>query len=359
MDDAKVTNPDPHPGIKWSDLEIERECAYLPEELREPYVWLKVFTREECHKDAAVLTDCMRRVGVDRDKTTWSKILRGRWNRDARGEPLVSPVIGKEKLLEEIAALRTNTRVEAQRGRIPFVYTQTVKTIHQYIDIKRGADRVNRFGIVVGATGTGKTAAFKEYKRIHNHGATFWFEAPATGSLGAFIGRLSACSGLSEQTSIPKQRAHLLKVLRPEKCIIIDNVQDLYRVGRIEQPAFSYLRELQDETGCCIILSITPTFEKTLVDGLISGYFEQFEGRSGGRRKWLRLTEYPTDEDVMAIAEAFGVKDAKANRKNLIALARRPGRIRPLFDDLQDAKLSAASRKEPLTWSIINEILED
>lgn len=358
MDDANVLNQDTQ-GIRWSDLDIERECAHYPTELREHYQWLKLYTRDQCIKDVAVLTDAMRRVGVDRDRTTWSRILRGRWNRDARGQLLTAPIVTLEKLIAEITALRSNVRVESLRGRIPFVYTSTVTTIHNYIDLKRSADRVNRFGIVVGATGTGKTAAFKEYRRIHNHGATWWFEAPANGSLGAFISRLSACSGLSEQTAIAKQRAHLLKVVRPDKTILIDNTQDIYRQGRVEQPAFSYLRELQDETGCCIILSITPTFERVLVDGLISGYFEQFEGRSGGRRKWLRLPEYPTDEDVLAIAEAFGIKDAKAHRKDLVALARRPGRIRPLFDDLQDAKLLAASQKEPLAWSHVEEILED
>lgn len=358
MDDANLTSPEQYggPGIRWDDATIAREAAHMPEALREGYIYLKTWVRERCTRDVDLLVSSMRKLGVSTDKTTWAKILRGRMYVSARGEPLPNPVISEDKFARYVAALRTNTREEALRGKIPFVETTTWAAISDYIDTKRGRDRVNRFGIVIGHTGSQKTASFREYVRRNNHGSTWWFEAPAGGSVGSLLDRLAACSGLSAQTNAEKKRAHLLRTVQEEKAIIIDNAQDLYRPGRVDMAAFNWLRQLQDETGCCIILSITPLFEKELVAGIVSGYFEQFVGRSGGVRKWLRLPEYAPEEDVLQIAEAFGMLDAKKNLRSLVAISREGGRVRRLFDDLQDAKRIASARKEKLCWDHLVEI---
>lgn len=360
MDDAPQTHQDyTGPGIRWDDGTIALEAAHLPEDLRDAYTYLKAYTRDRCSRDVDLLVGVMRRLGISCDKTTWSKILRGRLFTDAGGKPLKNPVIAVEKFSRYVEALQTNTREESLRGRIPFVETTGYLSIEQYIDLKVARDTVNRFGIVIGPTGTGKTAAFKEFQRRRNHGKTSWFEAPAGGALGEFINRMASCAGLSVQTSGDKKRAHLLRTIQEDKIIIIDNAQDLYRRDRENLGAFNFLRQLQDETGCCIILSITPTFEKELVSGVIAAYFEQFVGRSGGTRKWLRLPAYPPDEDVLMIAEAFGLKDARRHLKLLVSIAHEPGRIRRLFDDLQDAKRIAGAAKEPLTIDHVIEIRGD
>lgn len=357
MDDATHPTTDILPGIRWDEETIEREAGYLPEDLREDFKYLKCYVRDECLKDVTTFVDRIKRHGVYLDKTSWTKILRGRWNRDARGEPTVNPVIKAEKLKTYIEALRSSTRLEAMRGRVPFVETSTWHSISDYIDLRAAKETVNRFGIVIGHTGTQKTACFKEYQRRHNHGSTWWLEAPAGGQIGTFLGRLCQCSGISDQISNARKTAHLLRVVQKSKVLIIDNAQDLYRPGKQDLYAFNFLRQLQDETECCIILSITPLFEKELVSGIVSAYFEQFVGRSGGIRKWLKLAPYAPDEDVQAIAEAFGMRDARRNLKTLLKVSQQPGRIRAFFDDLQDAKRLASSRKEALTIDHLNEII--
>ena len=327
-------------AIRWDDLTINSEATQFPEEVREHYVWLKSYTRDVLARDVDLLVEQLKQVGVYRDKTTWSKILRGLWAKDAKGNARTSPVIAAENLATEVEALRTNTRAEALRGRVPFVMTSTAQSIFDYIDLKRDPARVNQFGVIVGPTGSQKTATYKEYQRQRNHGSTRWFEAPENGSVCEFVSRLA--HDLAGQTGQDKKRAHLLKSLRPGKCIIIDNVQDLYRPEWADrQPVFSFLRRLQDETGCTIILSITPTFERVLVGKMMSGYFEQFEGRSGGHKRWLRLSEYAPEEDVLAIAKAFELREARKHVKELVAISREAGRIRRLFEDLQDARLIA------------------
>ncbi|MBN8246217.1 MAG: AAA family ATPase, partial [Verrucomicrobia bacterium] len=208
-------------------------------------------------------------------------------------------------------------------------------------------------GALFGFWGAQKTATFREYERQRNHGRVRWMEAPENGGVGEFVTRLAA--DMSPQSSGDKKRAHLLRAVKAERCFIIDNCQDLYKPDwQDRQPAFSYMRRLQDETGCTIIMSITPTFEKVLAGAQMAAFFEQFEGRSGGQKNWLRLPDYAPQEDVLKIAEAFGMADARKHAKTLLGIAREPGRIRRLFEDLQDARTLAG--EEPLTIEQLSEI---
>src|SRR6185312_3907925 len=104
------------------------------------------------------------------------------------------------------------------------------------------------------------------------------------------------------------------------------------------------------------------------VHEMMQGYFEQFEGRAGGRRNFLILPDYPTEEDVEAIAKAFKmtglsdrttwpVKDGQGNTikveklttlEYLGRIVHEPGRIRSLFEDLQQAKKEAEDLKQSL-----------
>ena len=341
--------------VRLDETVIESHVAHLPDEMREPFRWLAGFTRSECARDLGRLTDRFRKVGVYHDATTWSKVLRGQWNKDRNGKPRPAPVISQEKFLTAVEALRNNVRAESLRGKVPFVETTTAKSIIDYCEMKCAPDRVNRFGVIVGPTGGQKTATFREFTRRRNHGSTHWVEAPETGAMGELIAQLTVSFGFSAKGTIPQRRSQLFASIRPHHCLIIDNTQDLYRRDERDQPAFSFLRRLQEVTGCTVILSITTDFERKLLEGLIAGYFEQFEGRSGGRRSWLRLPEYAPEEDVLMIAQAFGFQETRKHVKGLVAISREPGRIRRLFEDLQSAKLLANAANEKLTWAHIQE----
>lgn len=348
---------------RWDDNGAHEEALLLPPEMREDYVWLKVFTREVCARDVDALCERLRQLGFNHDKTTLVKILRGRWNRDAAGVVKPTPVLALSKFRELVEALRSNVRAEQLRGKVPFIRTTVAASIMDYLDLKRAEDRVNKFGIIVGPTGSSKSASFIEYCRLNNHGKCIHVEAPEGGRMTEFISLLATKYGYSPQLNqAAKRNAVLSTVLqgdnrnRSERMILVDNTQDLYRPGQREQPAFSFLRRLQDMSGCTVVLSITPTFERTLVASMMEGYFEQFEGRSGGRRTWLRLPEFPPEEDVVAIAKSFGVQAPKSASKLLVSIGREPGRIRRLFEVLQEAKRISEAEQRPLDAELIAEI---
>jgi DNA transposition AAA+ family ATPase len=368
MDKNELPDADGNgPLIKWDDVTIARECEHLPPDLRQPYRWLKTYGREHCHRDLDVLTNHFAAAGVHHDRTTWSKIVRGRWKRNRRGEEVATPVMAKERLLDAIQSLQINSRRDETQGLIPFVETPAWESIRDYIDLKREPQRVNKFGIIVGPTGAQKSASFKRYHLLNNHGTGHVVECPERSNYGEFLTLWAECYGGSKRGTFDQKRAKIREATalgtaaqRARRYVVFDNAQELWREDSgPDQPAFSFMRRVQDETGITIILSITDLFEKTLLAGLINGYFEQFEGRTGGRRSWLRLPKYATDEDVRRIAEALGFGTNKETLAYLGGISREPGRIRRLFEDLQEAKRLAAADDEPLALKHLREARGD
>lgn len=358
MDDA--TQEQNQRVIRLDQKSIDGIAALYPEEMREPFSWLATFVREQCNRDIDVLHEVARKLGLEHDKTTWSRILRGLWNRDANGAERPSPVLALPRFLRAVEALRKESYLRERSGRVPFVWTSTAKTIAKFIDKKRVPDRVCRYGVVIGHTGTQKSATFLEYVRLNNHSTVVHVEAPGTPSMIRFLSDLGACYGISRHFSNAYRLERILDAVNDRRTIIVDNVQRLYNPKALEnQPIFNFLQKLQDDTGCTVILSFTPVFEATLTQGASKGYFEQFIGRAGGLKNFLRLPEHAPDEDVLEIAKAFGMKDAGTHLAKLVKIAHEPGRIRRLFEDLQEGKAIAESMKQPLRFEHVLEAREE
>lgn len=339
-------------GVRLDTVTLERIAALYPEPLREPLLWLGTFIREECGRDVDVLVDRAQKLEIRFDKTSWAKLLRGRWNRDADGELLPSPTIALPRLLRAIETLRRDAQLKAQAGKVPFVMTPTAQLMWNAIDSVRAEDRVNKFLVIIGETGTQKTATFKQYRMLNNHGTVIWLEAPASPSMRQFVTDLAECYGCSRSMGWDRKLNHIRNAVNEKKCIVVDNIQRLYDDRREgDQRVFHFLQKLQDDTGCSVVMSFTPVFYAKFTTGMARGFFEQFEGRAGGRDNFIRLPDYPTDEDVLAIAEAFKLQHAdKAETvEYLVGLARKPGRVRVLFEALQRAAVRAKLRKQAMT----------
>lgn len=336
--------------LSWQQTGLENMVELYPEDLREPVVWLGAYVRDECGRSFDVLCSRAQKLGIELDRTTWSKVLRGRWQADSYGNPLPTPIVSQTKLLRAIAALRHDARLRSQEGKVPFIETSVAQTIMHYIESKMAVNRVNKFGLIVGETGSSRTSTFKELVARSPYGQMMWLEAPENGALTELISHLAWRYGVSLSCGNVQKRNKVFMATNDRRCIIVDNAQDLYNERRgHNQPAFGFLRRLQDETGCTIILSLTPTGERLLFEQFLKGYFEQFEGRTGGRRKFLRLPAYPPEEDILKIAMAFGLRDAERHLECLSKIAHEPGRIRTLFEDLQSAKIKAEREKKQLT----------
>ena len=355
--------------IFWDDPKIEAEMLLFPQALQPLYQWLKVFTRDECRRDVDGLVERARAVGVKIDKTNWVRILKGRWKMDSEGNELPNPYVSATNLLQAITALKNQVRVELLQGGLPFVETSTVKTIWRVIEKAMRKDRVNRFRVIVGPTGTQKTASYREFCQRNPNAK--WLESTDNGSMKEFAIRFAVKCGAGRNISYGQARTKIFESMMPHngqtKCVIVDNMQDMVRsdkkmhaMGKAvgTQPAYQFMRSLQDETGCAVIWSITPENEDQMFNAQ-SIYLEQFEGRAGGRDGFLRLPNFPPKKDLIQIAETLGFKAAEKHGDLLAGIAKERGRIRRFFEILQDAKDAADADSQPLTVEYLNEAIEE
>lgn len=343
--------------LLFDDLSLQKRTAFYPAELREGVLWVGWYVREHCNRNLDTLVVRANEAKVTLVKESWSKVLRGKWNRGKDNAPLAVPVVNQEKLEKAIKALREAHRLHELAGKVPYVMTPTGQTIFDFVDRKRAPGTINRFGVIIGYTGTQKTATLKEYARRNNHGACVWMEMPENGALTEFIKMLSTKYGGSYNESYGRARNRIFETLTPKdredrfRTIILENCQGGYNFERgAKQPIYDFIRRVQEETQCAFILTFTPEFAQKLeTEMALKGYFEQFEGRAGGAKGFLRLPDHPTEDDVLAIAQAFGLKDADKHTDYLTAIARERGRVRRLFEDLQGAKKDAEDTKQKLT----------
>ena len=355
--------------ILWDDPHIEAEMQLLPVELQPLYREAKVFLRDECKRDVDVWVERARQQKVTIDKTNWVRIFKGRWKHDADGNELPTPYVSVPNLKNAFIAIRDQVRIELLQGGMPFVETTTYHTIRRAVEKRMRKDRVNKFLVILGPTGTQKTASYKEIAM--RNPLVKWMESTDNGSLKEFIIRFAVKCGASRSISYGPARAKIFEAMMPHnglpKAVIIDNMQDMVKsekkltaMGKsIEtQPAYQFLRSLQDETGCVVIWSITPENEEQMFNGQ-SIYLEQFEGRAGGRDGFLRLPNHPPRQDLILIAQTIGFKDAPKHGDLLVTIARERGRIRRFFEILQDAKDAADDDGVALTVDYIEEALEE
>ena len=358
--DTELTIAEQHDlfdSLKLDIATLEKRITHYPDELREPVLWLATYVTQECGRDVDILAARAKDLNYEMDKTTWSKILRGRWNRRVVGgvggnrlEPLATPIVNLARLLKAIAALRKDQQLKQMSGKVPFVKTSRAEAIWNFIDALRAEDRVNKFGIIVGRTGTEKSASTIEYCRLNNHLTCVHQEAPAKPSYSQFIADLAAKYNGSRQSNWGRMVNKIIESVNSRRTIILENVQRLYvEKAEANQPVFNFLQKLQDETKCTIIMTITPVFAETLTRKLANGYFEQFIGRAGGVGEFLRLPDFAADEDVLLIAKSFGLQQAEKHLDYLVKISREPGLIRILFGALQKAKVAAEAEQEKLT----------
>lgn len=336
--------------IKVDDPTVDAIAASYPEKVREPLQWLAAYYRESCNKNQDVLLERIKKCGFKRSRHYLYTIFTGRYFRKVDGDD--DPVGQIENFLQIVEKLRGNFVISQRAGKIPFVETTTYRRIANYIDVIRMPDTVCKFGVIIGPTGSQKSASFDHYVELNNHGKCVRVEAPASPSIGKFIDDLAGRYGAALRERKNRKLEIITESVRADRTIIIDNAQRLRRPERgHDQPIFHFLQKLQDDTGCAIILSFTPDEARFLTEALAEDklYFEQFEGRAGGRESFLELDNYTPRADLLQIAQAFGLENPQGAVDELDKLCRRAGRVRILFHVLQAAKRRADKAMEKLT----------
>lgn len=339
----------PGSKIKLEQSEIAKATAHYPPELQQQVLWLAQYTRKHCG-DLDALESKVKLFGFDKTYSYFHKILFGKYftSDSAEGSERV------DNFQVIVDALRNDSRIAELSGKVPFIKTGTFQTIQNYVDIRRTPDRVCKFGVIIGPTGAQKSASFKQMHREHPTGINH-IEAAEGDNMGSVLTDVSAFYGVSMWAQTSKKRAKIAKNFNSSQTIIFDNAQMVYNPKDKKQKIFSFFRKLQDDGEGTIIFSITPADEKELFDGDHAGYFEQFEGRAGGRKRFLRLPKFTPRSDIIQIAEAFEFQDARRHAEYLEGIARSLGRVRILFESLQAGRQHAKSIGKDFTIEVLKE----
>lgn len=322
--------------IEFGAAQIEEKIAHYPVDLHKPVLWVAEYIRIELNSSLKRFMLVVHAAGIKGSQNTWYQILTGKYFRNSSGT---------ESWLEAIEALRDYVRSgDISGGKIPFVETSTWHMVEDYIDAMRAPHNICRIGIIVSDTGTQKSQCLEEYRIRNNHGTTVRFEAPAKPVLNKLLDKWLRCYTPRKSYRNNAESERELRVqLSENKVVIIENAQRLYLPSRgAHQELFSFIQEIQEDTGCIIILCWTRGFTQTFLGGSERAFFEQFVGRVGGVDQILSLPEKMPVADLRKVAKALKIEDVEAAMPILKSWAKAEGKCRVLFSKMQKAKRYAA-----------------
>jgi len=321
--------------LTWGAQQIEERIAHYDERTHKPIIWAAEYIREEHKGSLKKFQVVVNQAGVQRAPNTWYQIFSGIYFRNGAGERAISNLIEQ---IEEIRRFAEKGKLSTSR--IPFIETSTWFMIEDYIDALRAPDNICRFGIIVSDTGTQKTACLEEYRFRNNHGTTVRFEAPAKPVLNKLLHKWLKCYTPRKKWGNNAEAERELRYqLNERKVVIVENAQRLFQPSKgPNQELFSFLQEIQEETGCVVILCWTRTFVDTFFRDDVRVFFEQFVGRVGGTDQILSLPELMPAKDLRLIAKKLNIANIDQALPILKQWAKAEGKCRVLFSKLQKAK---------------------
>lgn len=325
---------------------LEANVAHYPEPIRSAVVWMQNYWANTLHGNGEALRVIGEKLGKDEGDSWYSNLLKG-YNFQPKNPAGVWKKDGRawSEFLEFFENLKRYAQQAARTGKQAMVLTPTYRLTEGFINEVRALNAVCKFGGITGPTGSQKTRILRYYAEAYNHGSTTLVQAVANARLSAqqrkIAERIRATNTALARSG---QRDTLIRSwFNDSRTLIIDNAQFLYVDGAgSKQPAFNWLIELQEDTGCTIILCFTTDFVDTLTAGRAKGYFEQFIGRMGGMDNILRFPSYTPVADLRVIAKHYGLDaGTTALEKYLQPWSREDGRIRIVFHRLQRAQTFA------------------
>ncbi|MFA6962413.1 MAG: AAA family ATPase [Opitutaceae bacterium] len=331
-----------------SGTENPKRFAY-PQEAVEPTLGMLDYAHFCCDSNIEIVTEKCRAMSFTYDRQYYYQLLTGRYFRVDAEQKVQGSWRNLRELWTQVELRLTFAR---QISKVIFTETTVWETINEYVQRKRVSYTSCKFGAIVGYTGSQKSACFNELIRREEAGTIIRMEAPPIPSLSEFIHKLSDILGSAKSDGRAERRDFIRKHFKvPRRTLIVDNIQRcLCRSVKngSYQPIFEFLLELQEDTGCTIIISWTPDADK-FEEALKSAFFEQFIGRIGGEREILRLEEFTNDEDIRRFCGTFKVEPADIEElmPRLRTLVQEKGRVRPLIQALQAGHRLANAANKP------------
>ena len=336
----------------------------LPDEQQEKVRWFYQFCRRS-NFSKTELEGVLKQPGSSKFYSSDSIVQLLTGGRMRRGENIAP-------MLEAIDALR---RVESLReGLVNSGYIRT----RLYFEIEKRLQKAlkrQRFTFFWGDSQIGKSAAFEEYQKHHNHGETILIEVPAGGSVTNFLRELANHFNLPTHLNQGLLAQRLIEAFDSRMLLIVDEAHRCLKTRHTSSQlgVFDFLRELWNRKRCGIAIAMTNEGRDLFLHGPHAKALEQTWRR---RITPLQLPAITPTDDLALFAKAYGLPPATDEPLTIkVTFQDEAGTTRekrhtdtPLnvqttvnateglgvwISILQDASDIAAEQKRPIAWGAV------
>lgn len=254
----------------------------------------------------------------------------------------------EDQLNAFLSAVDKLAQLERERETITragFVETNLTKKIFSVCDTARNFGKVM---FIFGRSHIGKTTALREYTRRNNSGATIYFRAPAGGSKSRTLYILSKILNQPLGTQDMVKEENVIACFDERQVLIVDEAHQ-FLSGKVGLRTLEFLRELQDRTGCGLVISATEVFERAMNDDpAVSKLLGQLKMRSLIQAK---LPDRPTKTNLRQFARHFGLPPAEGEALDLQSEVIKTDSLGRWLSIIEGGSRIASVAKEPLAWS--------
>jgi len=314
----------------------------LSEEDGEEIFWLYSYAQEYHLKES----DLAAKMGAY-DKNTLYQVFRGSYGvyKDGRSSSW-------NGIVKSIRAFKAVELEEMKKKNIGVIDTEVKETVFDCCDAAL-SDGWPVF--IYGNSQIGKTTALVEYKRLHNHGRTWYIRLDSGWTRARFVRELAQMLGNGvKATKCWALEDAIHRTFTRYNLLIVDEFHLAFTTLRRDRVAelLEFIRGIHDRTGCGIVMCATKVGLEAIERSENRMTFEQFTKR--GVVKAV-LPDLPPTKDLNKIAKTFGLPlPTGETLKNVKSLVKSRG-LGVYIKFMQKAYAFTRQKKLPLTWEAFGE----
>lgn len=259
------------------------------------YAWCKEndWSWKEAERETGLSSTTLYRMWCDKYRHPDFEIEEVKGEKVKRPHPRAGQRISLDSICERVGRLKELADERVHR-KTPFVETSVWRRISK---LCREALVMQTIGFIFGQPQVGKTYALKEYARRNNHGNTIYVLMPASAGVQAMLKKIARACNISERTSFEQLRERVQDFLDGSKLLIIDEVHECFVSYRetSQMKCLSVLRQLQEESGCGMVLCGTDVFRNEIEKGQFKQSLQQLDMRGIWK---LQLEKHPSWADL-------------------------------------------------------------
>ena len=252
----------------------------------------------------------------------------------------------KDSICTDVAKVLDLFAGQAGTAKVDFIETPLTRMV---LALAKQVQEFNRPGFLIGPIQRGKSAALQQVEKLMP-GEAVYLSVPDGGKWSNFL-RLALAPRFRISPKLPEHqiRAAVAAAVNRRTLIIADEChQGLEKASNPQAGrVLEYLRTLQDQTQCGLLICATPTLEYEMARGKLHGMLDQLQQRE---LLTFRLSADVSDEELDAISAAHGLPKAQGEACDLQYAVARTRSLGAWLNILRLARKGAHDEGKDLTW---------